>query len=71
MWLLAWCPVLILGAWTLVYYCYPQPRVLDRKRILLVTAHPDDECMFFSPTLVHLSKTAQVHLLCLSSGIIF
>lgn len=40
------------------------------KRILIVTAHPDDECMFFSPTILSLSrrKDCQVHLLCLSNG---
>ncbi|XP_028839294.1 N-acetylglucosaminyl-phosphatidylinositol de-N-acetylase [Denticeps clupeoides] len=38
-------------------------------RALLVTAHPDDECMFFAPTIIELVKSeASVHLLCLSSG---
>lgn len=39
-------------------------------RFLLLTAHPDDECMFFGPTLVHLlaSKANEVHSMCLSSG---
>jgi N-acetylglucosaminylphosphatidylinositol deacetylase len=37
--------------------------------ILLVTAHPDDECMFFSPTVVSAKRTAaKMHLLCLTSG---
>ncbi|KAK9670899.1 N-acetylglucosaminyl-phosphatidylinositol de-N-acetylase, partial [Basidiobolus ranarum] len=38
------------------------------KNILLVTAHPDDECMFFGPTLLNLQKTSQLHVLCLSKG---
>ena len=44
---------------------------LRNKRICLLIAHPDDEAMFFSPTL--LALTAQetgnhVKILCLSSG---
>eukprot|EP00730_Choanoeca_flexa_P013600 TRINITY_DN5500_c0_g1_i1.p1 TRINITY_DN5500_c0_g1~~TRINITY_DN5500_c0_g1_i1.p1 ORF type:complete len:264 (+),score=26.67 TRINITY_DN5500_c0_g1_i1:3-794(+) len=38
------------------------------KSILLVTAHPDDEVMFFGPALLHLQSYARVHLLCLSKG---
>ncbi|PHJ20719.1 n-acetylglucosaminylphosphatidylinositol deacetylase [Cystoisospora suis] len=40
-------------------------------RIALLTAHPDDEVMFFSPLLSLLrqfSKTFQVYVLCLSTG---
>jgi hypothetical protein len=36
--------------------------------VLILTAHPDDECMFFSPTIQSLTRTAQVHVLCLSLG---
>lgn len=37
--------------------------------ILFVTAHPDDECMFFAPTILHLIKNyKEVHLICLSNG---
>lgn len=47
-----------------------------RQRILLLTAHPDDECMFFAPTLLALlrethgdaKKNSEVHSLCLSNG---
>ncbi|XP_078080708.1 N-acetylglucosaminyl-phosphatidylinositol de-N-acetylase isoform X3 [Mustelus asterias] len=36
---------------------------------LLVTAHPDDECMFFAPALLGLvARGLPVHLLCLSTG---
>jgi N-acetylglucosaminylphosphatidylinositol deacetylase len=40
------------------------------KRILLVTAHPDDEAMFFAPTVLSLSRKTSLSLfhLCLSSG---
>lgn len=38
-------------------------------RALIVTAHPDDECMFFAPTIIRLIQlNATVHLLCLSEG---
>ncbi|KAA0717335.1 N-acetylglucosaminyl-phosphatidylinositol de-N-acetylase [Triplophysa tibetana] len=38
-------------------------------RALLVTAHPDDECMFFAPTVLKLVESkVDVHLLCLSTG---
>jgi N-acetylglucosaminylphosphatidylinositol deacetylase len=39
------------------------------EKVLLVTAHPDDECMFFAPTLLALGPVAaEVHNLCLSVG---
>ncbi|KAK1787847.1 hypothetical protein P4O66_016339 [Electrophorus voltai] len=42
---------------------------LNDNRVLIVTAHPDDECMFFAPTILKLVESnALVHLLCLSSG---
>ena len=39
-------------------------------RVLLITAHPDDECMFFAPTILALTRVApeDVYLLCLSNG---
>jgi N-acetylglucosaminylphosphatidylinositol deacetylase len=40
-----------------------------RTNVLLLTAHPDDECMFFAPTLLALvAAGAHVHSLCLSVG---
>ncbi|KAL0266239.1 UNVERIFIED_CONTAM: hypothetical protein PYX00_008842 [Menopon gallinae] len=40
------------------------------KNILFVTSHPDDECMFFGPSIITLTKKpgANVYLLCLSRG---
>ena len=39
------------------------------KRVLLVTSHPDDETMFFGPTIQTLIRTgSEMHVLCLSSG---
>lgn len=40
-----------------------------KKRNLLIIAHPDDESMFFAPTLLYLRDQKQgVVLLCLSEG---
>ncbi len=44
---------------------------LRRKRICLLIAHPDDEAMFFAPTLLALTAEHlgnHVKILCLSSG---
>lgn len=40
-------------------------------RVLLVTAHPDDECLFFAPTILSLQKnspSSELCSLCLSVG---
>jgi len=39
-------------------------------RILFIIAHPDDECMFFAPTILSLTRCGQydVFVLCLSTG---
>ena len=40
-----------------------------RRRVLLVIAHPDDEAMFFVPTLMSLQQAShEVSVLCLSRG---
>jgi len=46
------------------------PLKVHMGRVLFVTAHPDDECMFFAPTILALTRCGQydVFLLCLSSG---
>lgn len=36
--------------------------------VLFVTAHPDDESMFFAPSIAYLQQKYDVHLLCLSTG---
>ena len=39
------------------------------KNALIITAHPDDECMFFGPTIQNLvSSNYDVHLLCCCTG---
>ncbi|RDD40741.1 N-acetylglucosaminyl-phosphatidylinositol de-N-acetylase [Trichoplax sp. H2] len=43
--------------------------VVAQKNVLLVIAHPDDECMFFSPCAQAMAKYAEnVYLLCISDG---
>ena len=52
------------------------PKLLSKKtlqsskRILLVIAHPDDECLFFGPTVLALLREYRQHfyVLCLSNG---
>lgn len=39
------------------------------EKVLILTAHPDDEVMFFAPTILALvGMGVQVHALCLSIG---
>lgn len=42
--------------------------LFDNKSILLITAHPDDEAMFFLPFINAFHSTSKIHLLCLSTG---
>ncbi|XP_005178211.1 N-acetylglucosaminyl-phosphatidylinositol de-N-acetylase [Musca domestica] len=48
----------------------PWPTSHAAKRVLFVTSHPDDECMFFGPLIYSLTrqKQCEVYLLCLSNG---
>lgn len=40
-----------------------------KDKVLIVTAHPDDECMFFSPTIIYFKeKGLEVNILCLTNG---
>ena len=44
-------------------------RLPECKRVLLVTAHPDDESMFFGPTILALRRrNCRLFVLCLSHG---
>lgn len=74
-----WCILLYSALCLIIYWLifqkwfqrYRQPVQLPTcKRVLIVTAHPDDECMFFGPTIVSLSQRndCHVYLLCLSNG---
>ena len=52
-------------------YYNRQYRLIGKRRTLFVTAHPDDECMFFAPTILSITSFVpdSVHLLCLSDGL--
>lgn len=59
---LYWTGVATLVIWVVLYAT--KRRTLKGKT-LLVVAHPDDECMFFSPSVL---AAADCHILCLSKG---
>lgn len=65
-------PLIFFGLWHLTSTLTPPPPpILRNKRIILLIAHPDDESMFFSPTLqslTHPSLQNHVKILCLSTG---
>jgi len=44
-----------------------RPHSLPKGRTALIIAHPDDEVMFFYPTLLHMPKNS-VRLLCVTTG---
>ena len=44
------------------------PSSYANKKVLFVTAHPDDECMFFGPTIRYFKDIGEVFLLCLTTG---
>jgi N-acetylglucosaminylphosphatidylinositol deacetylase len=69
----AWAsvPVLFFGMWLYTSQFSKSFPTLQGKRILLLIAHPDDEAMFFAPTLLALTRPElgnHVKILCLSSG---
>ncbi|KAL3856808.1 hypothetical protein ACJMK2_011525 [Sinanodonta woodiana] len=52
-------------------YIVRSPLAFNDKlhKVILFTAHPDDECMFFTPTILHfLQEGSVVYLTCFSSG---
>ncbi|EXJ84422.1 hypothetical protein A1O3_05089 [Capronia epimyces CBS 606.96] len=65
-------PILVFALWHVTANSAPPvPSFLRNKRIILLIAHPDDESMFFNPTLQALTSShLQNHLkiLCLSTG---
>jgi N-acetylglucosaminylphosphatidylinositol deacetylase len=64
-------PLIFLGFWMYTSTLSASFPTLQNKRILLLIAHPDDEAMFFAPTLLALASQGNgnhVKILCLSSG---
>ncbi len=69
---LAFVPFAFVGLWLYTVQIGSSLPVLKGKRICLLIAHPDDEAMFFAPTLLALTKPEldnHVKILCLSSGV--
>ena len=67
-WLLGFC---IMFYFLTLYFksCSRLKRIQGAKRVLLITAHPDDETMFFAPAIRNIIRDgAEFHLLCLSNG---
>ena len=61
-------PVMYMYTISVVQMRFP---TLQNKRICLLIAHPDDEAMFFAPTLLALTRPEtgnHVKILCLSTG---
>jgi N-acetylglucosaminylphosphatidylinositol deacetylase len=71
---LAWfaVPLLFIACWLYtVSIANTKFPTLRNKRICLLIAHPDDEAMFFAPSLLALTRPElgnHVKILCLSSG---
>lgn len=70
---LSWAavPVFVFGLWLYTAQLTKSFPTLQGKRVLLLIAHPDDEAMFFAPTLLALTRPElgnHVKILCLSSG---
>src|ERR1700760_3218822 len=73
------CIVVPLGLYFLLAYIIPTspalipPSLLLSRRPVLVIAHPDDESLFFGPTilgLTHLAEPKELRILVISSGIL-
>lgn len=69
-------PILLVVLWTIsstsgsLHFTSSLPKLYN-KRICLLIAHPDDEAMFFAPTLLALTRPElgnHVKILCLSTG---
>lgn len=69
--LVAVAPLILLGFWYYTSYMISTLPTLRGQRICFLIAHPDDEAMFFAPTLLALTRPElgnHVKILCLSSG---
>lgn len=67
-------PIAVFLLWALLFACAALWSSQDNpfqlaNRVLLVTAHPDDETIFFSPTISGILASGKViYLMCLSTG---
>ena len=53
---------------TITKFYYTEETTIKNKKILYLIAHPDDEIMFFYPSINNLIKNNNLHLICLSNG---
>ena len=67
----AWIALVIVISMLLLWYNSRKCNKYFSGRVLLVTSHPDDECMFYGPMLSSCarSKDKTAHILCLSKGL--
>ena len=64
-------PLIFVGLWMYTVTISRSFPTLQGKRILLLIAHPDDEAMFFAPTVLRLTDPSlgnHLKILCLSTG---
>ena len=67
------CFILLIIVYSFAFFVrklqIPSKVPISMQKVLIITAHPDDECMFFSPTIQALLNAGHfVHVLCLSNG---
>ena len=75
-WILSFPLFVVFCSSLLIFFYFRQLRLqkvkkyeFDNKTVLVIIAHPDDECMFFSPTILNLPRFCRtVRVLCLSTG---
>lgn len=68
--LILYCVAAALSIMRYIFFHPMFPQVIRGLRVLIVIAHPDDETMFFTPTILGLRKRNTVKILCLSTGIL-
>jgi N-acetylglucosaminylphosphatidylinositol deacetylase len=56
------------AVWQAKIYEYTHNNPFKQLRMVFVTAHPDDEAMFFAPAIKNFKEDNEVFLLCLSNG---
>ncbi|XP_061341191.1 uncharacterized protein LOC133287574 isoform X1 [Gastrolobium bilobum] len=69
LWIISLCNILLLSRIPFTKHFTHNGRAFVKRNVLLVIAHPDDESMFFTPTINFLtSRGHSVQILCLSIG---
>ncbi|KAK4779418.1 hypothetical protein SAY86_006946 [Trapa natans] len=68
-WVASLCKMFYMSSSSAKYYFLSRGGASGKRNVLLVVAHPDDESMFFSPTINYLTEMGHnLHILCLSIG---